>query len=184
MKTHLDQLKLGAFTRFVRRKMDDKRLYGFALESNHKLTLLALVNDFQPNGFCVIRNQDVSRYVVFDDPSYVECRALRLLGVTVPPKPEIDIASFATVAISAATQFPLIVLNCELHRPHVCWVGRYRRHTKRKLTVDSIDPSAVWDGTEALRFRDLTMIGFGASYESGLWLVAQENLRAAKTGAN
>jgi hypothetical protein len=184
MKTPLEQLPLPAYARLDRKKTDRLPLYGFVLAANPTYTLLAPAYDFVLNGFCVIRNKDVTQHTVYSDPECFTSRALQLLGVSVPSSPDIDIASFVTVAQSAAQRFPLIVVHCERRQPDACWVGRYRSHTKKRLVLDSIDPSASWDGTETIKLRDVTMIGFGALYESALWLVAQEREHFGKAGAN
>ena len=184
MKTHLQQLPLGAFACVDRKKIDKLPLYGFVLATDREHTLLAPANDFVLNGYCVIRNEDVSRHLIYDDPDCFTSRALRLLEVSAPPLPDIDIESFTTVAQSAVQHFPLIVVHSERRHPGICWVGRYRSHTKKRLVLDSIDPSASWDGTATIRLRDVTMIGFGATYESAVWLVAQERERLGKAGAN
>jgi hypothetical protein len=181
MKSHPKHIPPGVYARFDRKKIDRLSLYGFVLAANQEHTLLAPANDFVPNGFCVIRNRDVSKHIVYDDPDCFSSRALQLLGVSAPPAPDIDIASFTSVAQSAVLRFPLIVVHSERRRPGEVWVGKYRGHTKKRLVLDSIDTSARWDGTDAVRLRDVTMIGFG---ETALWLVAQERERLGMTGAN
>ena len=184
MKSHLEHIPHGAYVRIDRKKIDRLPLFGFVLAANHAHTLLAPANDFLVNGFCVIRNRDVSKHVVYDDPDCFASRALQLLAVSAPPPPDIDMLSFTSVALSAVRRFPLIVVHAERRRPGEVWVGKYRGHTKKRLVLDSIDTSARWDGTDTIRLRDVTMIGFGASYESALWLVAQERERIGTAGAN
>ena len=168
----------GSLVRFDRKPIDPHDLIGFALEWADELTLLQVVNAdrMEPNGYCVIRNNDVRRWEPLGPETFMG-RALRLKGIAPVFLDSLSLQSWPNLLEAAGRSFPLITLRREVMNPNVCYIGRVQSMTEKVVALKEIDPDARWEGIRRYRFRDLTKVDFGGGYEAALMLVAVEKKR-------
>ncbi len=169
---------VGAYVDIERNAFGDDTLSGFVLNVSDELCLIHYVSSaFQVDGYCVIRQCDITACNVFDDSTCFTTRALRLKNVRLRKLKGVDIASWAAAIESAASQFPLLVLHREECRDDSCLVGHFKELNSSSVTFFSISPSATWDKTTQVLLAQLTRLDFGGGYEDALWKVASEDGR-------
>lgn len=169
--------------KFGRKPIDDSDLYGFVLACGETLTLLHILqtSSYTLNGYSVIRNDDVSRYAVYDRPDYYfDSRVLRLKCIQPVPQPEISVASLSDLLTSIDKLYPLITIHREEINNDVCNIGRLAGLTPKTFTLFEIDGSAEWDRLHRYRFADVTRVDFGGGYEEALAMVARQDLNRKK----
>ena len=165
---------ISRLVEFDRKPVTNYKLRGFVLAYSDILTLLNLFDpDFYLNGYTVIRNDDVRRYRILDEPSSFINRALKLKRIRPQPKPMVSIESMPELLSSANEGFPLITIHREKISDEVCYIGRLDKMTEKTFTLYEIDPDAEWEGVHRYRFSDITRVDFGGGYEEALALVAK-----------
>lgn len=166
---------------FERKRIEKEPTRGFVLACSDMLTLLHYMNGFYLDGYMVIRNEDVTSYRVYDKPDYFESKAIKLKKLKPIPQPEIEIGCWHEVLRSVSKVFPLITIHRELITTEVCQIGRLVSMTEKTFTLQEIDTDAKWNGNRRFRFRDVTRMDFGGSYEEVLVLVVAEDERRERT---
>jgi hypothetical protein len=72
-----------------------------------------------------------------------------------------------------ASQAPTVTVHVENDEPGVCFIGVPMEWTDGALWMQEISPRATWDDTlSKWRFRHITRVDVGASYEAALYEVA------------
>jgi len=167
---------VGTFVDIERHALDDSELSGFVLDVSDALSLIQYVSDdFYLNGYCVIRNSDVTACNVFDDPNCFKNRALRLKNFR-PKKPRaLNISNWGAALESAGTAYPLIVLHREEVSSDTCTVGRFIEMNPQSVYLHSITPNAAWEKKTRILVAHVTRLDFGGGYEDALWKVATED---------
>lgn len=166
---------------FERKHLDEHKLRGFVLDCSDILTLIHLMDDnFYLNGYTIIRNEDVTKYWVYDKQSYFVSRALNIKNLKPIQQPEVEIGCWHNVLSTASNLFPLITIHREEMNNEVCYIGRLVEITSRTFTLQEIDTTALWEGNRRFRFNDVTRIDFGGGYEEVLALVAAEGEKKKK----
>jgi hypothetical protein len=167
---------VGTYVDIERHSLGDSELSGFVLDVSEDLALIHyLSDDFHLDGYCVIRNSDVTACNIFDDPKCFKHRALRVKTVR-PKKPRgLNISNWATALESAGTHYPLLVLYREEIAADICVVGSFVELNSLSVTLYSITPTAEWDRKTQLLVVDTTRLDFGGGYEDALWKVASES---------
>lgn len=150
-------------------------LEAYVLATGPKWTLLAnLADNFALDGYIAIRTRDidrVQRHLKGDFPT----RLLRGRGHWPPPPPDPmpSLERTADMLRSLASHVPTVTVHVEHDDPEVCFIGAPVEWTDRALWMQEISPKATWDDTlSKWRFRDVTRVDVGASYEAALYEVA------------
>jgi hypothetical protein len=165
---------INRLVEFDRKPVANDKLRGFVLAYGDSLTLLNLFDpDFYLNGYTVIRNDNVRRYRILDEPNSFISRALKLKRIKPQPNPGVSIESMPEILSSANDAFPLITIHREKISDEVCYIGRLDKMTEKTFTLYEIDPNAEWEGIHRYRIRDITRVDFGGGYEEALALVAK-----------
>ena len=99
-------------------------------------------------------------------------KALALRGQAPKPPEGLDLSSLSAVLMSAGARFPLLAIHRERLRRDACWIGQVASLTDKTFVLREIDTEAEWDGQTRYRFRDVTLVEFGGSYEQALALVS------------
>ncbi len=162
---------------FDRPNCDDQKLNGYVLDYNDYWTILHYENDFELNGYTVIRNDLIKRYRELNDYRKVTKRALKRFG-HIPKSPgAIDLKDINSVLISVNKIFPLITVHRELRDNTVCFIGSIAKITPKTITLAEISPGAEFAGLHRINSGEITKIDFGARYEKTLWELASIKTR-------
>jgi hypothetical protein len=147
---------------------------GYVLDIGPTFFLLAAFCDgFRFDGFLCLRISDIRGLKVPAPYGEVAKSVLKIRKEKTPAKPKIDISSIQSILISAGKKFPLLVVHRERIDPEICSVGRVIEVEKQTLTLHEIGPDALWDEELTIyRLADITQVGFGGDYETGLYQVA------------
>jgi hypothetical protein len=172
----LSEKLIGTYVEIERKAIDDDALSGFVLDHTDELTLIHYVTqDYRLDGYCVIRNSDVTACDVYDRPDCFQNRVFRLRKIR-PRRPRgVEISNWRSAFETAGKKFPLLVLNREAMQHDVIVVGRYVDSTPQTVTLVAISPTAEWLKKTRLRIADVTRLDFSGGYEDALWRVAEEN---------
>jgi hypothetical protein len=170
------------FTELSRKPIDHEPLRGFLLARSKRLTLIHLLNTdvMELNGYCVVRNKDISRARILKPGAFV-LRALRLKGIAPEPKEGLSIADWPDLLRSATSLFPVITINQEIRDPEVCFIGRVVLMTDHSFSLNEIDPKARWSRSRRYLFSNLTKVDFGGGYEAALVRVAADTAERDRT---
>lgn len=147
-------------------------LRGYVLDVGPTFFLLLAVSDrMWFDGFECLRIPDVS-YLAPDPTAAFMEKALELRRANRPARPPIDLQSVASILESASVVFPLATIHIEEIDPDVCYIGRVVKVGRKYLTLQEIDPHAVWESRATqYELADITRLGFGQDYEDALYLV-------------
>jgi hypothetical protein len=156
-------------------------LDGYIVGKSKRLALLHLIdpNFINLNGYCAVRIRDIRRWRVRHDHEFFLNRAFQLKGIAPVQLDGIDLSNLHNLIKSSRKQFPLTTIHRELLDNTVCNIGRVRELTKKALILDEISPAARWERTGYYRYKDITRLEFGGSYEEALLLVAESAGREA-----
>jgi hypothetical protein len=165
-------IKKSQLIEIDRSSVAKEKLVGYVVGVSEQFILIHdMCDHIFLNGYAVIRIDDVRRYRILRDWKGFATRALRIRQQSPVPQRQIDLTNWETVLVTANKKFPLITIHRERMDNSVCYIGQVKHRTNKTVTMAEIDPAASWTRTHLYRFRDITMVGFGAAYESALWLV-------------
>lgn len=173
----LSKCNVGTYVDIERSSFgEDSVLSGFVVDVSDKLAIIQYVSDaFRADGYCIVRNDNITACNLFDDPNCFKLRALRLTGVRFKKLRGIDISDWTTAIKSAGAVYPLLVVHREAVDNTTCLVGRLVDTTSQTITLQTITSTAVWEHKTRLLSGQITRLDFGGGYEEALWKVASEN---------
>lgn len=147
---------------------------GYIVGVSESLVMLHVLCDnlMLLNGYTVLRTTDIRRYQIKDERECFMHRALKLKGIAPVPQPEISLSDHISLLTTADERFPLLTIHQELKYPNMCFIGKVEKLTKKKLTLEEIDPNAQWSRTRSYKLKHITRIDFGDGYAGALDLVS------------
>ena len=146
------------------RSVDQNKLYGRVVKASATLTLLARENEFQFDGFTIIRNRDITSAVTTDANRY--CAKLMKRERTWPPIPRfvrrIDLTSWATALATIKSE----VVILENERKGLFNIGPIVQLGNASVKQRHFDAMGAWQGLETIRHREITCCTFMDRYSS------------------
>ena len=152
--------------RVAREQISDAWVHGFVIAMSAEFCVVAEVSEaMRFDGFVVIAAGDVT--TVEHDPgrAFVE-KALELNGEKMPDASYLKLDDWAGVALSAATEHPMISLNIlDEGDGEVSYIGRLTGTVSDALVLQEVDPNAKWyPDTGEYEFAGIGSISFGTQY--------------------
>lgn len=156
---------------------EDVNTLGYLVDYNPEWTLIAKVDrDFFINGFALIRNDTIDQYGVFDHDNDFLHKSLVKLNEVPAQLPELDLSSIPSTVAEIAQAFPLLVFHQELIDNEICSVGAVSKVTDKAVTILEVSSIATVGNEYRIQMKDITMINFGAKYETAIWkLLTKKN---------
>jgi hypothetical protein len=145
---------------------------GFVIGVGAEWVLLANFdqNWFAFDGFVAVRVADIEQVKRLGEPDSVEVTALKLHGLW--PAPElagINLDDTAELLRTAGDQFDMLTIHPERIDTEICYLGRVASFGNKQVTLQTIDPKAVWDDQpDVFRLRDVTRLQLGDRYATTL----------------
>ena len=152
--------------RVAREQLSDAWVHGFVIAMSAEFCVVAEVSEaMRFDGFVVIAAGDVT--TVEHDPgrAFVE-KALELNGEKLPDASYLKLDEWASIAMSAATEHPMISLNMlDEGDGEVSYIGRLTGTVSDALVLQEVDPNAKWyPDTGEYEYAGIGSISFGTQY--------------------
>ncbi|HWB14720.1 MAG TPA: hypothetical protein VG826_36190 [Pirellulales bacterium] len=147
-----------------RKRIDGHRLYGVVVGESNALILLHEEDDFQFDGYTVIRRKDISRSFFSDSNDYC-AKLMRKEGrwEAVPRHvKKLPLDSWA----SLLSQFVGKVVILKNERTDEFYIGPVEEITKTGVVVRHFDGCGEWTGKERVPFSKITCMMFGNRYST------------------
>lgn len=147
-----------------RKPIDPHRLYGVVVGQSETLMLLHQEDDFQFDGYRVIRRKDISNSFFSDSNDY--CATLMKKEGRWEPVPQnikdLPLDSWG----SLLSQFVGKVVILQNERTHDFCIGPVKEITKIGVAVRNFDGCGQWTGEEFVPFSNITCMKFGDRYST------------------
>jgi hypothetical protein len=156
------------------RASDNSPWHGFIVAESAALIVLHKVSDrYDLDGYCAFRRDDVVSINQSFEKLDLCLRAMQLKAQAPITPQGIDATSMRTLMESAQVAFGVLVISREKIHPDEVEVGTVRMTSEDTYVLRWLTPGAEWENdTRPFRYRDITMIEFGAEYEQTLLALA------------
>jgi hypothetical protein len=149
---------------FERRQIDPNRLYGLVVSESKSLILIKYENDFQFDGYMVIRRCDVSKSYKSDSDSYCES-LMRKEGLWKNPSKAIRSLPLKDwrVLLTSLIGKPVIIEN---ERRGDFYIGPVIACEEHSVLIHYFDGCGQWQKVERVQYRGITSVKFGNRYST------------------
>lgn len=146
-----------------RPEIDDEPLCGLVLARTDVLWLIAEEDDFQFDGYRVVRAEDVS--LCETTPCTWHCSAIMrgegLLDKP-PQAPDYPLEDWRGLLSGLKTAGEFVILEDEIGDAYL--IGPILDVGETKVTLRYFDGAGVWEGPESMAYADITSMRFGTRY--------------------
>ncbi len=139
---------------------DGNELHGFPVEVGEQLFLMAIEDDFIPNGFTIRRLRDI--YEIRDRNGMYQKIAERE-GLTGFDAPEVDISDWRSVFTSLHGLGKHIIVERE-YEPEFFRIGVIERVEEDHIILRHYDADGVWLEPAKIEYREITSVTFEDRY--------------------
>lgn len=153
--------------RLERNRPSNPTLNGYVLDCANGLALVHPFDDFEPDGYAIIRERDItsvrqSDYEAFWD-TMLEGEGL-LGGLDGAPK--IDLSSMAAAIESAAALHPFLAIECEDEDEPIqdFYFARVLHVTGTHVHLRCVDGLGQWEEPDPVPLGDITMVQMATPY--------------------
>lgn len=159
-----------------REKFDGPPWFGFVVGKNESLVVLHRISDrYDLDGYIALRRQDITSI----EESFERCDFLRRvtrLKQLSPSQPlEVDFSSMRALMPSAQAEYGVLVIHREELNDDEVEVGSVRMTSEETYVLRWLSVNAEWENDDRpFRYRDVSMVEFGAEYEQTLLRVAAD----------
>ncbi len=158
----------------------DPSVSGYVLAVGDELALLHTFDDFEPDGYMLIRMDDVEDVVRGDEEKHWDTmlEGEGLLG-GLDTDFEIDLCSWEAAIADVHERFGPMIVECEDRDEdedeETSYVGRVSEITDRSVVLETVDGTGRWDDEpEEIPFMDITAVQFGTPYLERFWKYVEE----------
>jgi len=142
---------------------------GFVLAVSEERVLVAVVSDdVLPNGFSILRLDDISLVRWGTGKLKAWQTALATVMGDFVWQPQVDLADWESVITSAARAASTVTLFRENLDSDRCYIGRNPQVDSGVVRAEEVSTEGALDGHFALLLQDLTRVDYGGSYERAL----------------
>jgi hypothetical protein len=147
---------------FERRKIDPHRLYGLVVSESDTLVLIQREDDFEFDGYIVIRRRDISKSFAGESNAYCE-QLMRREGLWKTPTKAVRSLPLADwqALLSALSGKTVIIEN---ERKGDFFIGPIVSCDARSAMVHYFDACGQWREIERVPYRTITSVQFGCRY--------------------
>lgn len=141
-------------------------LNGYLLDMSETLVLMHSFDDFDPDGYTVIRIEDVTdlRRSPFEEWWDHMVAAEGLLGGLENP-PRVDLTDMRSAIESIAAQYDQMIVECEEADDERFYIGKLVEAGDEEISFRSYDALGYWDKEpEAIRIDEITKLQCDTPY--------------------
>lgn len=156
---------------------DDQPWFGFLVGQSDALVLLHRISDrYDLDGYIAFRREHISSMEAEFERLDLLQRVIRMKKLQ-PVAPEgLDLSSIRALMLSVQEAYGALVISQELLYGDVD-IGSIRMATDETFVLRWLSPEAEWENDDQrYRYRDVTLLEFGAEYENTLLQVALDRL--------
>ncbi|MEK7323236.1 MAG: hypothetical protein AABZ84_09175 [Pseudomonadota bacterium] len=157
-----------------RDELDESPWFGFAVGGSDALFVMHKVSDrYDLDGYAVFRREDISSIEESFERRDLIHRALRIKKLSPSAPSSIDLSSMRSLMESAQAGYGVLVVSREWLDSDEVEVGRVRITSDDNYVLRWLSTNAEWNNDDrTFRYRDVTLVEFGAEYEQTLLQVA------------
>jgi hypothetical protein len=156
----------------IKRRFEESTIKGYVHGVSEKFFMVALISDrIWLDGYECFHTSDLQS--IKSDPyaDFIEA-ALAKRNQHHDVIPVIKLDSLSEILESAGKLFALLTIHQEEVDAGVCQIGSFCNVNRSQVSLLQIAPDAKWDQVAtSYKLREITRVGFGASYENALALV-------------
>lgn len=152
------QLERGAF--------DHSHWNGYPLAVNHRFVLVRTLDDFDFDGFAVLRVEDLTAVYAGDPENFFD-QVLRAEGLleSLPPAPELRLDSWQTVLEDVRRLSGYAIVECEAHVDPEFYLGRLIEISAEHVALRYINVAGlIEEDLTHVPLEDITMVRFDERY--------------------
>ncbi|MEQ8316984.1 MAG: hypothetical protein RIE77_14010 [Phycisphaerales bacterium] len=153
--------------RIERSRPSNPRLNGYVLDAANGLALVHPFDDFEPNGYAIIRERDVVSVRQGDYEAFWD-RMLEAEGLLggLDEAPKIDLSSMAMAIGDAAARYPFLAIQCEDEDEAIqdFYFAKVRYVTDSRVDVRCVDGLGRWEEPGPFPLEDVTLVEMGTPY--------------------
>lgn len=153
--------------RIERNRPCHRMLYGYVIDAANGLALVHPFDDFQPDGYAIIREEDIVAVRQGDHEAFWDrvLAAEGLLGGLDDP-PKIDLRSMADAIADAASRYPFLIIECEDEDEDIrdFYFAKVTAVTPTHVRLRCVDGLARWEDPEPVPLQDITMVQIATPY--------------------
>jgi DNA-binding Lrp family transcriptional regulator len=156
----------------IRRRFEESIIKGYICGVSEKFFMMALVSDkIWLDGYECFRISDLLSIEIDPYAAFIEV-ALAKRNQQHDVIPDIKLHSVSEILASAGKLFPMLTIYQEEIDAGVCQIGSFCDVNRTQVSLLQIAPDAKWDQlATSYKLREITRVGFGASYENALAIV-------------
>jgi hypothetical protein len=167
---------------FERHRIDPHRLYGLLVAESDSLLLIQREDDFEFDGYVVIRRKDITKSFVGESNDYCE-RLMRKERLWRNPTKAIRSLPLSDwKALLTALSGELVIIENE--RKESFFIGPIVGCDARGVRIQYFDGCGKWQEIERVPYRAITSVQFGSRYirVHGRHLPRRPNQRMDRSG--
>ncbi len=154
--------------RVERNRPSEALLNGYVLARGCGLALMHCFDDFEPDGYVVIRERDIVsiRCGEYEELWDRMLAAEGLLGGLDSP-PSLDLTSITTALASAAAQYPFLIVQCEDEHEDIedFYLGQVAELTSNEVELRCVNALAEWESEpQMVSLHDITKLQIDTAY--------------------
>ncbi|MGH8273784.1 MAG: hypothetical protein ACRES9_05960, partial [Gammaproteobacteria bacterium] len=147
-----------------RKRIDPNRLYGVVVGQSDTLMLLHEEYEFQFNGYCVVRRNDVTESFTSESNDYA-ATLMKKEGLWEQAPRHIQRLPLDSW-YSLLSEFVGQVIILEDERTEDFYIGPVEEITKSGVVVRHFDGCGEWTGKKSVAFLNITFMKFGDRYST------------------
>jgi len=157
---------------------EESSVSGYLIAMSDDLALLHTFDDFEPDGYMIIRTDDVEDVTRGKHERHWD----RMLGGEgllsgLDPEFSIDLSSMRTAIADIQRLFGKMVIQCEDRDEddeETMYLASVVELTDRDAVIDELDATGHWgDEPEAIPYLDITTVEFDTPYINRFWKYAE-----------
>jgi hypothetical protein len=147
-------------------------IFGFVIDYNDDWTLLKYNPvDYVIDGYIILRHKNIEGFRREAKEKFRE-RVITLKKQHLSDLPDFPLTDLGTILSRLTKMYG--IFQFDLKTEKACYLGKLKRLTKAKLTIDYLNPKGLW--TKSMEFRpgDIRTIEFDTDYINSLKLVSKK----------
>lgn len=153
--------------RIERNRPCHRMLYGYVVDAAHGLALVHPFDDFHPDGYAIIREQDIVAVRQGDHEAFWD-RMLESEGLLggLDEAPKIDLGSMAAAIESAAALHEFLIIECEDEAEDIrdFYFARVESITRTHAHLRCVDGQGRWEEPDTVPLEDITLVQIATPY--------------------
>jgi len=153
--------------RIERNRPSNPRLGGYVIDVANGLALVHQFDDFQPDGYAIIRERDVVSVRQGEHEAFWD-RMLENEGLLggLDAAPKLDLSGMAAAIAIAAARYPFLAIQCEDEDEDIqdFYFAKVMSITETHVDVRCVDGLGRWEEPDPVPLEDVTLVEMGTPY--------------------